>query len=420
MEEYRCIDGSLTGSRYKPQIRFTYRIAVPAGDHGELALHIDHDGLNEPAADALLQLAEEGKAPYAACVGVTAGTLEYPDGTSRGMRMNSYDLFDREYGDFLVYELVPHILREYGLPISPSPDLHMISGGSSGGISAFAAAWFHPDFFHRVYMASPSFLAMGRGNEIPYLIRKYETKPIRVFEEYSENEPDDYFGSSFPIDVEARNALIFANYDFAWEYFPGEGHCSRRLDRTQACRRLEWLWHDWQTEPVRAPGNSPRLDRIIPFGTTWTPCDAFPEKAAFDWPLAADFEFAVPSVDGKMRYAANRDTDSVFAFPVLGEITPDKALLHAALHTIPRQRVPGALGLALDCDDRLYVLTEIGVQCVRSFGLIDAILDLPDDAAPLDIAVADDLYVRTEKGLYRRPLCSAAREPGRKNASYCD
>ena len=334
--------------------------------------------------------------------------------------MNSYDLFDREYGDFLVYELIPHIKREYGLPISDSPDMHLISGSSSGGISSFVAAWFHPDYFHRVNMSSPSFLAMGRGNEVPYLIRKYETKPIRVFEEFSENEPDDYFGSICPIDQEARNALIFANYDFAWDYYPGEGHSSRIRNRDQAYKRLTWLWHDWQTEPVRAPGNSPRLDQIVPFGTTWTPCGTFPEKAAFDWPLAKEFEFAVPSVDGKMRYAANRDTDSVFAFPVLGEITPDKALLHAALHTIPRQRIRGALGLALDRDDRLYVLTEIGVQCVRSFGLIDAILDLPDDAVPLDIAVADDLYVRTEKGTYRRPLCSAAREPGRKSASYYD
>ena len=61
------------------------------------------------------------------------GTLEYPDGTSRGMRMNSYDLFDREYGDFLVYELIPHIKEAYGLPISDSPDMHLISGSSSGG-----------------------------------------------------------------------------------------------------------------------------------------------------------------------------------------------------------------------------------------------------------------------------------------------
>ena len=65
------------------------------------------------SAVALLQLAEEGKAPWTVCLGVVAGSLPFEDGTSRDMRMNSYDLFDREYGDFLVYELIPHIIREY-------------------------------------------------------------------------------------------------------------------------------------------------------------------------------------------------------------------------------------------------------------------------------------------------------------------
>ena len=36
-----------------------------------------------------------------------------------------------------------------------------------------------------------------KGDELIPLIRKCETKPIRVFVDYSENEPDDYFGSSF-------------------------------------------------------------------------------------------------------------------------------------------------------------------------------------------------------------------------------
>ena len=38
-----------------------------------------------------------------------AGNLLMPDGSQRNMRMNSYDLFDREYGDFIVYELIPYV-----------------------------------------------------------------------------------------------------------------------------------------------------------------------------------------------------------------------------------------------------------------------------------------------------------------------
>ena len=66
---------------------------------------------------------------------------------------------DREYGDFIVHELIPYIEETYRIPFSKSPDMHFVSGGSSGGISAFVIAWFHSDYFHRVYMSSPYLLA---------------------------------------------------------------------------------------------------------------------------------------------------------------------------------------------------------------------------------------------------------------------
>ena len=79
--------------------------------------------------------------------------------------------------------------------------------------------------------------------------------------------------------------------------------------------------------------------------------------------------------------------------------------------------------MAVDKADRLFVLTSIGIQCVRSFGLIDIILDLPDQAIPLEIAVADALYVRTEKGVYKRSLnevCTKTDNQPRKFSSYYD
>ena len=52
-----------------------------------------------------------------------------------------------------------------------------------------------------------------------------------------------------------------------------------------------------------------------------------------------------------------------------------------------------------------------------------AMLDLPDGATPLEIAVTDKLYVRTEAGIYCRELCSDCvtdSEEKRKNISYYD
>ena len=236
MTKLQYIDGSLIGKKYKPGIEFVFHLAVPCVECDEFALFLEHDGQwsLEANINSMLQLAKEGKAPYCVTVCVEPGNLLLPDGVRRNMRMNNYDMFDREYGDFLVHELIPYIEETYVIKVSKSPDMHLVSGGSSGGISAFVIAWFHPDYFHRIYMSSPSFLAMGRGNEIPYLVRKYETKPFRIYEEWSENEPNDYFGWSRGIDEEAREAFMFANYDFAYKYFEGEGHCSRYRHEEQA------------------------------------------------------------------------------------------------------------------------------------------------------------------------------------------
>ncbi len=416
MTEMRYIDDSLVGNRYKPGMVFPIKIAVPCCAASEYGLLVEHDGQNDANVSALLRLADEGRAPYCVSIGVYPGSLPMADGSTRGMRMNSYDLFDREYGDFLVYELIPYITEKYGLSISDDPKKHAISGGSSGGISAFVAAWFHPEYFGLVYMSSPSFLAMGRGNEIPYLIRKYETKPLKIYEEISENEPNDYFGWSRAIDEEAREALIFAGYDFTCTFFAGEGHCSRYGNADEAYVRFAWLFGDDGTHR-----NSPRVNAVIPADSRWETCEEMPDSGACV-PMAG-YDLALQSNDALAWYCAKHEEDIVYMLPKTEASALGGALLHAALHTIPRIEPKGAIAMAVDRADRLYVLTAIGIQCVRSFGLIDVILDLPDASKPLGIAVTDALYVRTENGVYKRSLCDVCTEDAdekRKFVSYYD
>jgi predicted alpha/beta superfamily hydrolase len=425
MTEIKYIEDDLVGEKYKPGQSFHFRIAVPCVDLESFGLLVEHDGQNDANVHSLLKLAQEGKAPYCVSIGVTCGYLTTPDGNTRQMRMNSYDFFDREYGDFIVYELIPHVINKYGIKISDSPDMHLISGGSSGGISSFVVAWFHSDYFRRVYMSSPSFLAMGRGNEIPYLIRKYETKPFRIYEEWSENEPNDYFGWSRGVDEVAKESLIFAKYDFNYAYFPGEGHCSRYRDENEAYKRNEWIWKDWKTKPIKALANSERVDKVIPFGSTWEKCATFPKKVERDVPpaLAQQYKQVVLSNDEQLWYATGEKDDVIYSHLNNGDYENGRCNLHAVLHTIPRISHSGVLDMAVDKVDRLYVLTEIGVQCIRSFGLIDLILDLPDHSAPIKIAVADALYVQTENGIYKRALCEECTTDGdkkRKQIGYYD
>jgi len=316
MSELTFFQDSLTGKKYKPNLNFEFTVAVPTCEQAEYALLIEHDGLrNDANTKAMLRLANEGKAPYCISIGIKPGNLLMPDGTQRGMRMNSYDLFDKEYGDFIVYELIPYVLEKYSFKISDSPDMHIVSGGSSGGISAFCIAWFHPDYFRKVYMSSPSFLGMGRGNEIPYLIRKYETKPLRIYEEYSENEPNDYFGASFPIDLEALRALSFANYDFAYKYFAGEGHCSRYNDEDEAYIRMEWLCRERAHH-----GNSPRVDQVIPPFSKWEVCSGMPKNESRMDVKNAPYSVAVRSNDEMAVYVASANEDIVVKYLLLGGV----------------------------------------------------------------------------------------------------
>lgn len=414
MAEYIIHEVTVTGKKYKPGTRFPCTVLVPDVETA-YGLCIGHDGRNEAEDRALMRLADEGKAPYCVCIGVTPGTVS-ANGSERNMRLDDYDLLDREYADFLVYELIPAVTEMFGLRISASPDLHMISGASSGGMSAFDAAWFHPEYFHRVYMSSPSFLAMGRGNEMPVLIRKYETKPLKIYEEYSENEPNEYFGSSFCAAMEAEKALAFAGYDACCAYFPGEGHCSRFHDESEAYKRLAWLWKDYAAVPVRALRNSPRVSLVVPDGSVWEPAESFPETAGVT--------LKVLSSDKTMLYSGEEASDVLRKAPV-GR--PEERYCHGMLHTLPNVWPKGAIDLAIDENDRLYALTAIGIQCVRSFGLIDAILDLPDRSRPLQIAFGngerDMLFLRTEEGVYKRRMCSRgagneATQP--KHTSYYD
>lgn len=424
MTELYVCEGKLTGKTYKPGMVFEYQLAVPCAETAEYALLIEHDGQNDANVNAMLRLADEGKAPYCVSIGVRPGMLPMPDGTDRNMRNNNYDRFDREYADFLVYELIPYVEKRHRLSLSASPDMHFISGGSSGGISAFVVAWFHSEFFHRVYMSSPSFLAMGRGNEIPYLIRKYETKPLRVYEECSEKEPNDYFGWSRAIDEETREALTFAGYDFQYAFFAGEGHCSRYRSEEEAYRRCEWIWKDWKHKNVAVPGHSPRVSKVIPQDSRWEKCAAFPD-ALHDVPqqLPGRYRHAVLSNDGMAWYAGNPEEDVIDMIVKEGETAAASRIVHAYLHTLPGCCSRGALDLAVDRTDRLYVLTEMGIQCVRSYGLIDVILDLPQNCIPQKIAVTDALYLQTKDAVYRRPLCEECVVQGpekRRQISYYD
>lgn len=409
-------EGTFTSRVIKPNMSARYKIFVPECE-GEPGLVFSHDGFNVQAAEAMQALCNEGKMPPCVFIGVWPATLEatLEGGFDRWMRMDNYDIFDSAYPRFIVDELIPFVKKEHGFNISPSPDMHLVLGGSSGGISSFNVAWTCPDYFRRVYMSSPSFLAMSNGREMPALIRKCETLPLRVWVEYSENEPDDYFGSSYAAAIDSIRALAFAGYEMDTRYFAGEGHCSRYHSTEAFTEAFEFLWKNWDSEPIKAPRNSKRFEAIFASGSEWTSVDnakttdklcancaklgaayiAEGNKIYFnnngEKALAATLEREISvirvSSDGWRLYVGGRDMPCVYAMNIMPDGSLCGRYIHASIHRYTDFAYAGVTDMCVGEHDRIYAATELGVQCIRPFGLIDAIAPLPRRELPESVSL---------------------------------
>ena len=400
------------------------------------ALYVGHDGLNMVHAQTLEKLALKGDVPVTICVGLAAGTLlpTSDGGSPRNMRAEEYDDISSEYPDFLVDEFIPWFANEYHLNIDPNPDMHMVAGSSSGGLSAWNIAWHRNDYFHRCYLASPSFMAIRLGEETLYNVRLSEPRPIRIYETYGEKEPNMYDGNSYLAALFAENTLEYAGYPVKSKFIPGGEHGAGYNDPETTEEMLRYLWEHWQTEPVKPFGQQERLDRIVQFGTAWeettepfpSPISAetsigtysYQKNAIFFTDLAGhktivseefdDISGITVSTDGWRLYISDRSQRFVFALAIYPDGTLGKPYIQAPLRLPYEISQLGANAICLDTKDRLYAATPMGVQSIISFGIVDAILPLPGDLPAEDIAFGGKdnniLYVRSGKKVFKRPM----------------
>ncbi len=437
--------GDYKAKKY-PDAVFHYEIYVPKdhNDNMEYGLIFNHDGLSKAEAAANEVLAKNGNAPHCISVGIDGGCIKptIEKGTERILRMNTYDFYSNRFPDFVVDEFLPYLIEKYNLKIDPSPDMHIVSGGSSGGISSWNIAWNRTDYFKRVYMSSPSFLEMAKGQELVTLMRKFEPKPIRVFNEYYGDEPNDYFGSSFCVAKAAEMALEFAGYDMMNDYFPDEWHCDRRLDYEKSLERLEFLWKDWENEPIKVKKISPRMEKVFSISDDWNQSeDVFPEKikAVSTGAFTPKGEYVAEgdrivfvneagerknvaegfseitslliSSDKWRVYIGDKRRGCVYAANIQKDGTLSDIYVHATLHLNTDFKIPGVFDMCLDSEDRIYAATEIGIQTIRSFGLIDVILANPNNEKVNQIEFDDNgfLVAQANGKIYKRKLCNKKR-----------
>ena len=154
-----------------------------------------------------------------------------------------YDSLGDAYARFLLEEILPEVTKRYSLKLRTDAAGRAIGGGSSGGICSFTVAWERPNEFSKVLSWVGSFVDLRGGHVYPYLIRKTERKPIRVYLLDGDNDLDNPFGNWPLANKMMAASLKYMGYDYRFDF----GHCFHGSEGISASLpdALRWLWRDW-------------------------------------------------------------------------------------------------------------------------------------------------------------------------------
>jgi gluconolactonase len=226
-------------------------------------VYVQQDGFGrEQNQDLILDtLIAKHEIPVIVGVFVAPGYLASNDKNTPGRpnRCFEYDAVGDSYARFILEEILPAVAKNYHLNLSANGNDRSIGGVSSGGISAFNAAWERPDAFSRVYCVSGSFVGFRGGNMFPVFIRKTEAKPIRAYLTTGTKDMENCAGDWTLLDMEMDKALKFSGYDYQFIVLEG-GHGAGWEEHF--ANAMRFLWKDWPS-PVKAGISAPRVRDII-------------------------------------------------------------------------------------------------------------------------------------------------------------
>ncbi len=238
-------------------------VFIPAQYDGSkpACVYVKTDGYN-PREKALMEtMIATKEMPVTIGVFVRPGEVPAPMKGTLGRRNRDfeYDGVSDNNVRFLVEELLPHVAKELNLKLSTDGNDRCMSGGSSGGIAAFTAAWHRPEAFSRVYAASGSWVAFRGGHEFPTMVRKFEARPIRAYLTTATHDMENAAGDWYLLDQEMDKALKFSGYDYQFRTIDGR-HVAGYLENWQEA--MAFLWRGWP-ERVKAGPSAPRAQDVL-------------------------------------------------------------------------------------------------------------------------------------------------------------
>lgn len=244
-------------------------VFIPAQYDGTkpACVYVKTDGYNPREKTLMETMIATGEMPVTVGVFVRPGELPAPMKGTLGRRNRDleYDGIGDENVRFLTEELLPFVAKEFSLNLSTSGNDRCMSGGSSGGIAAFTAAWHKPEAFSRVYAASGSWVAFRGGHEFPTMVRKFEAKPIRAYLTTATRDMENCAGDWFLVDQEMDKALKFSGYDYQFRTIDGR-HVAGYMENWQEA--MAFLWKGWPA-PVKAGASAPRAQDVLLPGEGW-------------------------------------------------------------------------------------------------------------------------------------------------------
>lgn len=272
--EYLSID--VASSAFYPGATNHYNVYVPAQyDPAKPAcLLVSLDGFGGVQDHVIDNLTARGEIPVIICVGISPLTVNsHPPANIKPTALRfdrgyEFDSINDHFPDYIVNEVLPQLAKlktRDGRPIVISPNAgdHMTMGASSGGIGAFTLAWRRPDVFGRVYSTIGTFVSMRGGHEYPYLVRKTDPKPLRIFLEDGEGDAwNPLFGSWYEANLLMNSALTFSGYDEAHAW--GKHGHSGSYSNVILPDVMRWMWRDYPA-PIKAGiSHNSTLQSILP------------------------------------------------------------------------------------------------------------------------------------------------------------
>jgi gluconolactonase len=232
-----------------------------------VCVYVKTDGFRPPEKELLETMIATQEIPVTVGVFVRPGEVPAPMKGTAGRRNRDfeYDAVNDNNARFFDEELLPFVAKQYQLNLSTDGNDRCIAGGSSGGITAFAAAWNRPEAFSRVYCVSGSFVAFRGGHEFPTMVRKFEARPIRAFLTTGTHDMENVAGDWFLADQEMDKALVFSGYDYRFRTVEGR-HGAGYMENWREA--MAYLWKDWP-QRVKAGPSAPRAQEILIPGEDW-------------------------------------------------------------------------------------------------------------------------------------------------------